>query len=230
MSFVSILNHICYNFLVIFMEYSIVEGKILNSNNYECQRYRYVKVRESPNSIFLKCALFRTHSCESFGKIDKITDLFEVTNLHNHSVESHNKEKIILCNQIKRKGETTTSELRETFNECCRDSIGASSVTFKKLESSMFKRRRKIQPRLPSCAQEFGVLLLESGYCTNHLKTVIQEDDVALIFGSDSMVNKLPDLLIFSLMAPSKSSLEYSYNSSQYLLNIVVTPFQYYTS
>ena len=33
MSFVSILNHICYNFLVIFMEYSIVEGKILNSNN-----------------------------------------------------------------------------------------------------------------------------------------------------------------------------------------------------
>ena len=87
----------------------------------------------------------RTHSCESFGKIDKLIDL------------------------------------------------GASSVTFKKLESSMFKRRRKIQPRLPSCEQEFGVLLLESGYSTNHFKTVIQEDDVALIFGSDSMVNKLPD-------------------------------------
>ena len=175
------------------MEYSIVEGKILNSKNYECQGYWYVKVRESPNSIFLNCALFRTHSCESFGKIDKLTDLFEVTNLHNHSVESHNKEKIILSNQIKRKAETTTCELKEIFNECCRDSIGASSVTFKKLESSMFKRRRKIQPRLPSCAQEFGVLLLESGYSTNHLKTVIQEDDVALNFGSDSMVNKLLD-------------------------------------
>ena len=87
------------------MEYSIVEGKTLN---YECQAYRYAKVRESPNSIFLKCALFRTHSSESFVKIDKLTDLFEVTNLHNHSVESHNKEKIILCNQIKRKAETTT--------------------------------------------------------------------------------------------------------------------------
>ena len=60
-------------FSCFFMEYSIVEGKILNSKNYECQGYRYVKVRESPNSIFLKCALFRTHRCESLGKIDKIT-------------------------------------------------------------------------------------------------------------------------------------------------------------
>ena len=89
------------------------------------------------------------HSCESFGKIDKLTDLFEVTNLHNHSVESHNKEKIILCNQIKRKAETSTCELREIFNECCRDSIGASSVTFKKLKAVCFREGGKFNRDYP---------------------------------------------------------------------------------
>ena len=137
-----------------------------------------------------------------------------MTNLHNHSVESHNKEKIILCNQIKRKSETTTCELRETS-------------TFKKLESSMFKRRREIQPRLPSCVQEFGVLLLESGYSTNHLKTVIKRmDDIALIFGSDSMVNKLPDFTHIQF----DGTFKLIPGIFLQLLNLMVTPFQHYTS
>ena len=42
------------------MEYSLVEGKKLNSNNYECQGFRYVKSRECETAIYLKCALFRS--------------------------------------------------------------------------------------------------------------------------------------------------------------------------
>ena len=41
----------------------------------------------------------------------------------------------------------------------------------------MFKRRRKIQPKIPSSAQEFVALLLESNYSANHLKTAIEEED-----------------------------------------------------
>ena len=77
-----------------------------------------------------------------------LTDLFEVTYLHNHGFKSLNENKIILSNQINRKSETSTCEV---FNECFRYSIGASSVTIKKMESSMFKRR-KIQPKIPSSA------------------------------------------------------------------------------
>ena len=79
----------------------IVEGKKFNSKNYECQGFRYVKVRESQTSTFLKCALFRTHGCQSFCRIDKLTDLLKVTHLHNHSFDSHDKYRIILSNQIK---------------------------------------------------------------------------------------------------------------------------------
>ena len=102
-------------------------------------------------------------------------------------------DKTILSNQIKRKAETSSCELREVFNECCRDSIGAASVTFRKLESIMFKRRRKIQPNIPSYPQEFEELLFESCYSTNHLKSIIDEDEVAFIFGSHCMIKQLPD-------------------------------------
>ena len=60
------------------MEYSVVEGKKLNSINYECEGFRYVKSRECENSIYLRCALFRKHSYPSIAKIDKITNLFEL--------------------------------------------------------------------------------------------------------------------------------------------------------
>ena len=61
------------------MKYSLVEGKKLNSNNYECECICYVKTRESETCIYLECALIRTHPCLSIGRIDDITNLFELT-------------------------------------------------------------------------------------------------------------------------------------------------------
>ena len=43
-------------------------------------------------------------------------------------------KKNFLSNQIKRKEEISSSNLREVFKETCRESHGASCVTFKKLE------------------------------------------------------------------------------------------------
>ena len=90
-------------------------------------------------SIYLKCALFRTHSCLSIGRIDKITNLLESTRVHNHDFDSHNCNKIMISNEIK----VSTGSLREIFNDTCRDVDGASSVTFKSLESSMFKKEEE---------------------------------------------------------------------------------------
>ena len=101
------------------MEYFLVEGKKLNSTNYECEGFRYVKSRECETTIYLKCALFRTLSCLSIGRIDKITNLLEVTRVHTHDTESHNCKKILLSNAIKRKAEISTGNLREVFNETC---------------------------------------------------------------------------------------------------------------
>ena len=175
------------------MEYSLVEGKKLNSTNYESEGFRYVKSRECETTIYLKCALFRTHSCLSIGRIDKITNLLEVTRVHTHDTESHNGKKILLSNAIKRKAEISTGNLREVFNETCRDADGASSVTFRRLGSSMFKRRRIRQPKIPSSVQEFDALLQDTQYSAIHIQTVLHLDQAAMIFGSVRMLDSLKE-------------------------------------
>ena len=62
-----------------------------------------MKTRESDYSIYLKCALFRTHCCKCTGKINKLTNLLEISSVHNHEANANNDEKIIISNQIKRK-------------------------------------------------------------------------------------------------------------------------------
>ena len=172
------------------MEYSLVEGKKLNSNNYGCEGFHYVKCREYATTIYLKCALFRTNSCLSIGIIDKITNLLEVTRVHNHDSNSHNSKKILISNAIKRKAEISRGNLRELFNETCRGVDGASSVTFRSLESSMFKRRKIRQPKIPLSAQEFDALIQETQYSTI-LQTILQLDQIAMIFGSVRMLENL---------------------------------------
>ena len=172
------------------MEYSLVEGKKLNSNNYGCEGFHYVKCREYATTIYLKGALFRTNSCLSIGIIDKITNLLEVTRVHNHDSNSHNSKKILISNAIKRKAEISRGNLLELFNETCRGVDGASSVTFRSLESSMFKRRKIRQPKIPLSAQEFDALIQETQYSTI-LQTILQLDQIAMIFGSVRMLENL---------------------------------------
>ena len=85
------------------MEYTIIEGKKLNSTNYGCSGFRCVNARESKLSIYLKCALFRTHSCKCTGKINKYTNLLEISSVHDHEANANKDEKILISNQIKRK-------------------------------------------------------------------------------------------------------------------------------
>ena len=82
-------------------EYTTVEGKRLSFKNYYSQGLHYVKSRESSTIIYLKFALFRSHSCPSFAKIDKISNLLQVTKIHNHSEDAHNSDKIVLRNNIR---------------------------------------------------------------------------------------------------------------------------------
>ena len=176
------------------MKYSIVEGKKLNSRNYECEGFRYVQARECQGFISLKCALFSTNSCPCIGRINKATDLIEITHFHNHDTASYNTKKIILSNSIKRKAEVSSANHREIFNETSRESEGASSVTYKSLGSSMYKRRRILQPKIPSSVQEFDLLLQESHYADCHLQTVVDVDQIAVIFGSRHMIDKLKNV------------------------------------
>ena len=68
-------------------------------------------------------------------------NLLEITRAHNHSQSDHKSDSIVLENRIKRAAESSTENLREIFDNECRNSSAGSSLTFRKLESTVYKRR-----------------------------------------------------------------------------------------
>ena len=47
----------------------------------------------------------------------------------------------------------------------------------------MYKRRRTLQSKLPSSALEFDSFLEKSQYRTDHIQTIIYQDQFAVIWG-----------------------------------------------
>ena len=72
-----------------------------------------------------------------------------MTRGHNHSQAEHESDIIVLANRIKRAAESSTDNLGKIFDNECRNSLAASSLTFKKLESTMYKRRKLEVPNIP---------------------------------------------------------------------------------
>ena len=89
-------------YLIITMEFSIVEGKKLNSINFMSDGYRYNKYNQSNGTIYLRCTLARSHGCSATAKILDAGNNLIITKTHNHSQTEHQTDTIILANRIKR--------------------------------------------------------------------------------------------------------------------------------
>ena len=87
-----------------------------------CECFRYIKARESESCIYVKCSLFRTPSCECYDKINKSANLLEIYTFHNHEAGTYNHDAITLSNKIKRRAETSNTNLQEIFSDTCRES------------------------------------------------------------------------------------------------------------
>ena len=172
------------------MEFSIVEGKILHSFNFTSERYRYTKYRESNGIVYLRCTLAKQCTCGGLAKVS-LVNLLGITREHNHSQDK--SDSIVLANKIKRKAESSTDNLGEMFNNESRNSSGPSSLTFKKIESTLLKRRRLEMPKLPSSPEEFVNFLLHSSYSMNYRLTIRECNETAVVFATDLMISKLID-------------------------------------
>ena len=150
--------------------------------NYLSDGYRYTKNCESNGNIYLRCTLAKRCNCPGLAKITAISSLLEVTNVHNLSRSEYMSDDIVLANR------------REIFNNECRNAPGASSLTFKKLESSMCKRRRVELLKLPISLEEFVKILIDSSFSSNHRLTIRDGNDTGILFSTDLMISKLVEI------------------------------------
>ena len=84
----------------------------------------------------------------------------------------------------------------------------------------MYKRRRIIQPKIPSSVQEFDLLLQESQYADCHLQTVVDVDQIAVIFGSRHIIDKLKNVSDIQFHGTLQLSQDSSINFLQSLLTL----------
>ena len=92
----------------------------------------------------------------------------------NHSHSQCDSDSIILT---KRAAELSTDNLPEVFNKECRDSQEVSFLTFKKLESTLVKRRRLQLPKLPSTLEDLDELLMNSKFLSS-LNNIMTDYDL----------------------------------------------------
>ena len=111
------------------MAYAKIESNKLEHFNFE--DFIYSHVRSSVKYQYLRCTLYRNLKCKDFGKIDLTLNQFIQTQDHNHEVDAYKTKQIALRNKLKRAAETSSSRLRDIFDDTCRNDPEATQISYR---------------------------------------------------------------------------------------------------
>ena len=180
------------------------EGKYKNSSHYIADGYRYNKNCEYNGIIYLKCTLAKEYSCNGLAKFDTVVNLLEITRANNHCQSDHKSDSIVLANRIERAAESSTENSREILDNECRNSSAGSSLTFRKLESAMYKRRNLEVTNLLSLPEEFVEHLITSTYSDTYRSAITNDNGTAVVFATELILSKLKEVDIIHFDATFK--------------------------
>nr|XP_047122954.1 uncharacterized protein LOC124806256 [Hydra vulgaris] len=126
----------------------ILEGERKNSKIYYQNGYYYRKDKKATESYGggFKC---KDEFCRSRATSEPSLALVQITP-HNHLPDFEKKEILKLKQSIKRAAETTSGSLRDIFDQETASNQSAHHVSFGMMESTMYRRRRSVQPQLPA--------------------------------------------------------------------------------
>ena len=146
------------------MEYTIDEykrsfGKVFTSYD----EHKYIQSKPTDKYIFLKCAIFRT-GCKGSSRINRETNLITPLRDHNHTVNDYMSEIFKLKSNCKSTAKSSQSNLRKVFDDTTRTDPHTCDISFPECASSMYRARRKIQPKIPLTADEFCEMLPTTPY------------------------------------------------------------------
>lgn len=160
----------------------------------------YSKNKKSQNGkyIYLTCALKHSRHCKGTAKIVLDEDHALKGAAHNHDPEAYEYDKFSFLRDLRNEvcNLQDTRSLRRAFDDAAasNSSVGGR-VTFKQIESSLYKNRRAQQPNIPSCHEEVVESLRQnSTYGQNFAASVEVGEDKAVMFLSDGMKEHLSEV------------------------------------
>ena len=147
-----------------------------------------------PIIFYLKCELFRTHGCKGTGRSNRETDLITPLNQHNHPVEDYQTKVFELKTKCKNSAISTQINIRKVFDDTTRMDPSACNISFRECESSMYRARRTIEPKIPLTAIEFSDMLSTTSFGDHHKFTVRCGEQTGVVLFSDQMTTLLADI------------------------------------
>ena len=152
-----------------------------------------VSKRKSDNTIYLKCVLFR-EGCKATVKLNQNSLLIDQLASHNHEIDSYNADIYSIKAKCKEAAKVSRANLREVFNDVTRIATAGRNISFTNCESTMYRSRRELQPKIPQTLLELEEALPGTPYGINYKGTINVGNDRAFIFFSEEIIAILADI------------------------------------
>ena len=165
--------------------------------------FKYTQVKSLHEVIYLRCVLRQnSNRCRGTAKLNKISNLIESKHAHNHAISLYDSRLYELKAKCKTAAKTSREKLIKVFKDTCRNDQASTLVSYKNLESAMYRSRREVEPTIPRCATEFCQEIQLTQYGMYYRGEVIVGADIGVIFYSDKIAQFLQKLMKFYLMGP----------------------------
>ena len=99
-----------------------------------------------------------------------------------------------LKSKCKSSAKSSQTNLRKVFDDATRTDPYSCDISFPECESSMYRARRKIQPKIPLTADEFSEMLSTTPYGEYFKIHVTCGEETGVIFFSEQMVALLSEV------------------------------------
>ena len=147
--------------------YEVIEGYRKDSSVYTNGGYAYKKDKDAKGIRYLRCTKFR-EGCPARAKICLNSNVLSIIKEHENHDDSESQIAVrIVLTKLKRRAEDSQESLRELFDEEANESEVGGQISFVRVESTMFRRRRLNRPRIPMDADD-AISLMEN--CVEEFK------------------------------------------------------------
>ena len=155
--------------------------------------HKYLVSKRKTDYTYLKCVLFR-EGCKATAKLLN-TQLIEPLSSHNHDIDGYNSDIFSMKARCKETAKSSNQNLREVFNGVTRASPTGRKISFNSCESSMYRSKRQLQPKIPQNLVELESALPGTSYGLHFKGAVTAGKEYAFIFFSQEITPILPEIL-----------------------------------
>ena len=171
--------------------YKHKRGTIITTSN----GFKYNRYKAKHGMTYLRCVKYLTQkACRGSAKLDSYSDTITPLIAHNHPLSEYRAEVYLLKSKCLIAARNSHDRLSKVFKQVVRDDPAATTLSYKNLESTMYRARREIKPPIPGSSAEFCQIIPSSPFGVHYKGEIHMGNDIGVIFFSDQMTATLSEV------------------------------------